>query len=96
MTPTFENRMTKIAQHIADKAVNKDTPFAESLDAFKSLTAYYALLLKNKTAPEDDPDAANFDNFGKRFGATAEENEHGGTEARVRGHRRNGSPDTDA
>ncbi len=88
MTDTIENQMIKVAKHIADKAVNKDTPFAESLDAFKSLTAYYGLLLKNKGASEDDPDAPNFDNFGKRFGE--EQNNDSGNPS-VRTGRRNGT-----
>lgn len=72
----FSDELAKVAKHIAKKAIDKDTSFGDSVDAFKHLTLYYALLLKNKGIPEDDEDASNFVNFGKRF--DKQESENGG------------------
>lgn len=86
----FKDEIAKVAKHIADKAVNKDTSFAESLDAFKQLTLYYGLLLKNKGVPETDEDDSNFVNFGKRFGREQETDDGG---QRLSNRRRNVRPD---
>ena len=56
----FKDSFDKIAKIMADKATEKDTPFAEITDAFKAMTAYYALLLKHKGKTSDD-DADGFD-----------------------------------
>jgi hypothetical protein len=62
MTPEkIRNNLDKLAKDIADKAVQKDTPFTETLDAFKALHAYYALLLKNKGGPADETGVSGFD-----------------------------------
>ena len=84
MTETFDKHMEKVAKHIADKAVHKDTIFAESLDAFKQLTAYYGLLLKNKDAPDPDADGATFGDFGRRMNE-AEEPINGRSRSKVPG-----------
>lgn len=71
----FSKSFDKIAKQIADKAAHKDTPFAEIIEAFKVMTAYYALLLKHKGKPSED-DSAGFD-----F-ANGIEDEHGGIPGR--------------
>lgn len=73
MTEMFDAHIEKLAKHIADKAIDKDTPFAESLDAFKQLTAYYALTLRHREEPPPDEDSSNFSNFGKRLDAAQEQ-----------------------
>ena len=62
MTPkSIRTSLDKLVKDIADKAAQKDTPFTETLDAFKALHAYYALLLKNKGDPADDAAGSGFD-----------------------------------
>ena len=58
----FKKNFDKVAKNIADKAANKDTPFAEVIDAFKAMTAYYALQLKHKDAPDEDTSGFDFAN----------------------------------
>jgi len=87
MTKPIDKHLTELSEHIADKAMQKDTSFAESLDAFKSLTAYYGLLLKTRTPTEDD-ESPNFANFGKALDEAQEEHPNGGTGSKVSGRRR--------
>lgn len=58
----FRESFDKMAAIIADKATQKDTPFAEITEAFKVMTAYYALTLKHKDAPPDDGGGFDFAN----------------------------------
>lgn len=51
----FETHFAKVAKLIADKASHEDTPFAEVIDAFKAMTAYYALVLKKKGGDNGEP-----------------------------------------
>lgn len=61
----FDAELAKLAKSIVQKAVLDTTPFDESVDAFKALTAYYALRLKHKTADDEDSDGGfSFDNAG--------------------------------
>lgn len=57
----FKASFDKIAEIMAEKAADKDTPFAEITDAFKAMTAYYALLLKHKAKSGDDDSDDGFD-----------------------------------
>lgn len=53
----FSKNLFELANHIAEKALDSDTPFAEALDAMGKLTSYYGLLLKSKgkaDLPETD------------------------------------------
>jgi len=68
MTDKFEQQMEKVAKHIAEKAVHKETPFAESLDAFKQLTVYFGMLLKHKEPGKPDGDGPNFNDFREQLG----------------------------
>lgn len=71
----FTKSFDKIAKQIADKAAHKDTPFAEIIEAFKVMTAYYALLLKHKAkSPDDNSDGFDF--------ANGIEDDHGGIPGR--------------
>ena len=63
----FDDQMSKLAKHIADKAMKEATSFTESLEAFKQLTLYYGLLLKNKGKDETDDDTPTFANFSSRL-----------------------------
>ena len=56
----FRTSFDKMAEIMANKATQPDTPFAEITEAFKVMTAYYALTLKHKTAGSDD-DGTGFD-----------------------------------
>lgn len=58
----FRQSFDKIAKIIADKASQKDTPFAEITEAFKVMTAYYALTLKHKASPDDADGGFDFAN----------------------------------
>lgn len=57
-TDEFGSALADLAKHVAEKAGEDSTPFAETLDAFGKLTAYYGLLLKNRgsiPAEDDEP-----------------------------------------
>ncbi len=58
----FRTSFDKMAAIMADKATQKDTPFAEITEAFKVMTAYYALTLKHKTGPDESGDGFDFAN----------------------------------
>ncbi len=50
--------LQSLADHVRDKAMDGDTPFAETLDAFGKLITYHGLLLKNQgklDEPSDEP-----------------------------------------
>ena len=51
----LKSELDKLAKSLVDGANDKDANFAEKLDTFKELRAYYALTLKEKS-PEDDAD----------------------------------------
>lgn len=81
-----KSALDDLSKDIATKAAHKDTPFSERLDAFKNLTAYYALLLKHKGKDDSDPDEPGFGQFGQAFDAD-EEPANGQTSVRSRrGH----------
>lgn len=80
----FDAELAKLAKSIVQKAVLDATPFDERVDAFKALTAYYALRLKHKTGDDDEPDGGfSFDNAG--FAGTEQPN--GGQAVRSRPRR---------
>ena len=58
----FRTSFDKMAEIMANKATQPDTPFAEITEAFKVMTAYYALTLKHKTDVPDDEDGFDFAN----------------------------------
>lgn len=58
---TLQKTMDKWAQDLCKKASDKDTPLPESTDAFKAVTAYYAVQEKNaKKHPADEDDSGEF------------------------------------
>lgn len=80
----FETELATLAKSIVQKAILGDTPFDESVDAFKALTTYYALRLKHKQG-DDDEDDSEF-SFGKTSFAD-EEKPNGGQSVRSRPRR---------
>ena len=57
----LKKTMDTLAEAIAAKASEKDTPLQERIDAFKALTAYYAAQQKRaKKSAEDEPDEGGF------------------------------------
>ncbi len=56
----FRTSFDKMAEIMANKATQPDTPFAEITEAFKVMTAYYALTLKHKTGSPDDGEGFDF------------------------------------
>lgn len=77
----FDESFAAIAKIMKDKASDKDTPFAEITDAFKALTAYYALVLKHRKGGTKDDDGFDF------ASGLGTEDEHG-TEQSGLHHRR--------
>lgn len=71
---TFAESMDKLAAIIVRKAEFPDTPLAESIDAFKALTPYFAILVKSRKADADGE--ASFADFTKEL----TEHQNGGTE----------------
>jgi len=78
---TLKSELTKLAQTIRERANERTTPFAESIDALKALTALYAIFLKDKGKSEDDSDGFTMADARDSI----EDNRHG--EAAVRSHR---------
>lgn len=56
MTDDFQKEMLLFAQALREKARQEKTPLEESINAFKALTAFYAILLKHKPSSEDGED----------------------------------------
>jgi hypothetical protein len=79
---TLKNELVELAKAIRKRASDKDTPFAEAVDALKALTALYATFAKDKGKSEDDSDGFTMADAQ----ATIEDNGHG--EAAVRSDRR--------
>jgi len=46
--PEIEDDLDKLARHIANKAMSKDTLFHDKVEAFKAITAYFAVQSKHK------------------------------------------------
>lgn len=78
----FKKSFDRIAENIATKAALETTSFAEVIDAFKAMTALYALQLKHKDAP-DDADEGEF-SFSNGIHA---EDDNGRTKSRLRDRR---------
>ena len=58
----FRKSFDKMAKIMAEKATKDTTPFAEITEAFKVMTAYYALTLKHKDASTADDGGFDFAN----------------------------------
>jgi hypothetical protein len=76
---TIRSKIEALAEVITTRAKDKDTPFAEAVDALKALTALYGTLLKDKGKSEDDSDGFTMADAQ----ATIEDTGHG-SEASVR------------
>ena len=60
---TLFQTLDKLAKTISEKASEKGTTLEQSIDAFKALTAYYAVQqkrLKNRPEPEADSEGFSF------------------------------------
>lgn len=53
MTDDFQKEMLLYAKDLREKARKDNTPLEESINAFKALTTFYAILLKHKPSAED-------------------------------------------
>jgi hypothetical protein len=53
---TFKKSIEDLAETVSKKAAESATPFAETIDALKALTALYAIFAKQKGKSEDDSD----------------------------------------
>lgn len=69
----FKDKLDKLAEHLADKAIQGTTPYAESIDAFKELRAYYATIMK-ETKPEEPNDNKSFGDFQRKVQQASEHN----------------------
>jgi len=52
---TLRQTLEQLAQDISKRAGEAATPFAESVDALKALTALYGTLAKDKSKDPDEP-----------------------------------------
>jgi len=58
---TLQKTLDQLAETLSKKAAEKTTPLQESIDAFKALTAYFAVQQKRgKRQPEDDEPTGGF------------------------------------
>jgi len=67
--------MAEVADAVAQKAKQADTPFAEQIDALKALTAAYTAIRKHPSDDTDPDEGAGF-NFERGLGPAAEEATH--------------------
>jgi hypothetical protein len=91
----FETDIKNLASVIVAEALNEATPFQDKVDAFKAVTTYYGLLLKNRdsAAAEQAPVGPSF----LDFSAAVEERANGGATTKVRaGGRKRGADTVDA
>lgn len=73
---SHDTEIDKLVKHIAVKAADPDTPFAESVDALKALTAYLTVARKHPPAGDTEdvePSMASLRN-------EIEDAQHGGTD----------------
>jgi len=84
---TIRQEIEKLATVITERAQDKDTPFAEAVDALKALTTLYATFQKDKGKSEEPSDGFTMADAQ----ATIEDNGHG-SEAAVRSDRRRTRP----
>lgn len=63
MTDDFLKEMILFAQDLREKARQPNTPLEESINAFKALTAFYAILWKHKPSSSDEEDTTTFDDL---------------------------------
>lgn len=75
-----------LAEHVAKKAVETETPFAEAIDALKAVTAYLTMEQKKK-APEEAPEEDGF-TIDTARGALGEEGRNGISTMAAGSHRR--------
>ena len=99
----FTDEMDKLAAGIASKATGDAIALGDKIDAFKALTPYYALQLKNRDRPDEDDTLPTFDRFtrdihavsnplpGVRIAGPNTEMINGEGEPGVRDRRRNGN-----
>lgn len=90
MNSALEKAVIALAQRVAERAKDKDTPLQESIEATKVLTPLVAMLRKNPPKSDEPPDGGpSFSDF---QGMLAEESP-GGPSAAVRGRRGARRPD---
>ena len=78
----LREEMDKVAEAVAKKAAEYDTPLQEKMDALKVLTAYYAAVEKSKKKGGDEPAGGNGESF-EDFTASI----HGATEDTANGRK---------
>lgn len=84
----LKSELDQMAKSLIDKAKENETPLAEIVDAFKAVTAYYALDLKRKgREPAEDQDENSFAGFQERLKEVENGGEAVGSDRRQR-HRR--------
>ena len=57
---TAKQEIEKLALSVAKKAMEKDTPLHDQIDALKVLNPYYIALTKGKKKADDDTDEPSF------------------------------------
>lgn len=85
----------KLVKHIATKAAEDATPFAEAIDGLKAITAYLAVEHKlNKGLSEDEVEDSSFLAYRREIdeAESSGEEANGGTTATVRSRRRGRQP----
>ena len=76
---TFERQMARFAKALQQKAAEKDTPLPDATNAFKALTAYYAILRRYPGKPVEEDDVS-FDELQDEVrSVVAEEAQQNGT-----------------
>lgn len=71
---SLRETLDEFAKNLVKKAAEKNTNIQESTELFKALTAYYAVLQKNrKSSGDDQHDGPTFDDFSHAVGEHADE-----------------------
>lgn len=69
-SPGIEGSLAKLAQAIADSALNKDIAFDQQLDAFKALSGYFIGISKVKAKLPEEDEGETFNDIKSRLQAT--------------------------
>ena len=87
---TAKHQIEKLALSVANKAMEKDTPLQDQIDALKVLNPYYIALTKSKKKGDEETDEPSFADLTRNI----EDHANGATEIRARRGRT--GPATDA
>ena len=52
---TFKSELENLAKQVAKRAAEPNTPFTETIDALKALSALFGIISKKRESPDEEP-----------------------------------------